>query len=540
MKTIRILTLLIAVFFINHAGAQIITAKPQVYAVTVYMLGAELHCSAEATMLKGKSTVVIPGLSPQLNQGSIRFSIENSDATILSVSSRINYLNGQGDNKQIRLLKDSVELINDQLTRIAMSRETFMNEKDLLFKNQSIGGTENGVKVEEIQRSADFFRLRSNQINDELFILTKNESKYRETLARLLAELDELNATYNPPSSEIELSVLNQRDGKVKFDFSYMVNGCGWAPKYDIRADGIDKPIQMVYRANLFNNSGVDWNDVKIKLSTAEPGKSATKPTLDKWALNYGYDVQDVSESNVMNYDQRMTIDSKTALDSTVAGYETISVDELSQEFEIPVPYTILSDSKAYTVDVNSFDLPAVFEYSAVPKMDRDAFLVARITDWNKLNLVSGHASVFYAGTFVGQSYINTSTVADTMSISLGRDKRIIIKRAQKMEDSKSQVIGSSIKETFMYEIIVRNNKESAVSITLQDQVPVSQNSDITVDVINISGGTLDPLSGIITWKLTLQPGETKQLILNYSIKYPKNQRVEKERHRSMQNARFL
>ncbi|HPB02914.1 MAG TPA: DUF4139 domain-containing protein [Bacteroidales bacterium] len=534
MKAFRILMLLIAVFFINHAGAQIITTKPQVYAVTVYMLGAELHCSAEAVLPKGKCTVLLPGLSPQLNAGSIRFSIENSDATILSVSSRINYLNGQGDNKKIRLLKDSVELINDRLTRIAMSRETFVKEKDLLFKNQSIGGTENGVKVEEIQRSADFFRLRSNQINDELFVLAKNESKYRETLARLMAELDELNATYNPPSSEIELSVLSQREEKIKFDFSYMVSGCGWAPKYDIRADGVDKPIQMVYRANLFNNSGVDWNDVKIKLSTAEPGKSATKPILDKWALNYGYDVQDASESNVMNYDQRMTIEATKVEGAAIAGYETIRVDELSQEFEIAVPYTILSDSKAYTVDVNTFDLPAVFEYSAIPKMDRDAFLVARITDWNKLNLVSGHASVFYAGTFVGQSYINTSTVADTMSISLGRDKRIIIKRAQKMEDSKSQVIGSSIKETFMYEIIVRNNKECAVNITLQDQVPVSQNSDITVDVINISGGTLDPLSGIITWKMTLQPSETKLLILNYSIKYPKNQRVDKKRSRAI------
>ncbi len=534
MKAFRILMLLIAVFIINHAGAQTITTKPQVYAVTVYMLGAELHCSAEAVLPKGKCTVLLPGLSPQLNAGSIRFSVENSDATILSVSSRINYLNGQGDNKKIRLLKDSVELINDRLTRIAMSRETFVKEKDLLFKNQSIGGTENGVKVEEIQRSADFFRLRSNQINDELFVLAKNESKYRETLARLMAELDELNATYNPPSSEIELNVLSQREEKIKFDFSYMVSGCGWAPKYDIRADGVDKPIQMVYRANLFNNSGVDWNDVKIKLSTAEPGKSATKPILDKWALNYGYDVQDASESNVMNYDQRMTIEATKVEGAAIAGYETIRVDELSQEFEIAVPYTILSDSKAYTVDVNTFDLPAVFEYSAIPKMDRDAFLVARITDWNKLNLVSGHASVFYAGTFVGQSYINTSTVADTMSISLGRDKRIIIKRAQKMEDSKSQVIGSSIKETFMYEIIVRNNKECAVNITLQDQVPVSQNSDITVDVINISGGTLDPLSGIITWKMTLQPSETKLLILNYSIKYPKNQRVDKKRSRAI------
>lgn len=381
MKAFRILMLLIAVFIINHAGAQTITTKPQVYAVTVYMLGAELHCSAEAVLPKGKCTVLLPGLSPQLNAGSIRFSVENSDATILSVSSRINYLNGQGDNKKIRLLKDSVELINDRLTRIAMSRETFVKEKDLLFKNQSIGGTENGVKVEEIQRSADFFRLRSNQINDELFVLAKNESKYRETLARLMAELDELNATYNPPSSEIELNVLSQREEKIKFDFSYMVSGCGWAPKYDIRADGVDKPIQMVYRANLFNNSGVDWNDVKIKLSTAEPGKSATKPILDKWALNYGYDVQDASESNVMNYDQRMTIEATKVEGAAIAGYETIRVDELSQEFEIAVPYTILSDSKAYTVDVNTFDLPAVFEYSAIPKMDRDAFLVARITD---------------------------------------------------------------------------------------------------------------------------------------------------------------
>ncbi len=102
------------------------------------------------------------------------------------------------------------------------------------------------------------------------------------------------------------------------------------------------------------------------------------------------------------------------------------------------------------------------------------------------------------------------------------------------MEDSKSQVIGNSLKETFMYEIVIRNNKESAVTISIQDQVPVSQNGDITVDVINISGGVLEPLSGIISWNLTLQPGETKQLILHYSIKYPKNQKIEKKRARSI------
>ncbi len=534
MKKIVVLIALIFSLNITAAIAQTMKATSNVQSVTVYMLGAELHSTAVVILPKGKSTVVFSGLSPQLNPGSIRFSVAAGDATILSVSSRTNYLSVQNDNKQIGQLKDSVELIRDQLSRIAMSRETYVKEKDLLFKNQSIGGTENGVKVEEIQRSADFFRQRSNEINDLMFDLNKKEARLRETMSRLEQELSELNAQYNPPSSEIEIIVMNQREGQVGFDFSYMVNGCGWAPKYDIRASGNDKPIQLVYRANLFNNSGVDWNDVKLTLSTAEPGKSANKPTLDKWALNYGSDVNDGFVSNELNMDQRVTINHQQAPAGAIAGYETIRVDELSQEFEIAVPYTILSDSKAYTVEVNSFDLPAIFEYSAVPKMDRDAFLVARITDWNKLNLVSGHASIFYAGTYVGQSFINTATVADTMTISLGRDKRIVIKRVEKMEESKTQVVGSSVKETFMYEIVLRNNKETAVSITIQDQVPVSQNSDITVETISVSGGVIEPLSGIITWKLTLQPGETKSLILHYSIKYPKNQKIERKRVRSI------
>lgn len=533
MKTLLLCLLFAIISTPFICSAQVMPVKSTVQSVTVYMLGAELHSTAVVILPKGKSTVVFSGLSPQLNPGSIRFSVAAGDATILSVSSRTNYLSVQNDNKQIGQLKDSVELIRDQLSRIAMSRETYVKEKDLLFKNQSIGGTENGVKVEEIQRSADFFRQRSNEINDLMFDLNKKEARLRETMSRLEQELSELNAQYNPPSSEIEIIVMNQREGQVGFDFSYMVNGCGWAPKYDIRASGNDKPIQLIYRANLFNNSGVDWNDVKITLSTAEPGKSANKPTLDKWALNYGYDVNDGFVSNELNMDQRVTINQQAPA-GAIAGYETIRVDELSQEFEIAVPYTILSDSKAYTVEVNSFELPAIFEYSAVPKMDRDAFLVARITDWNKLNLVSGHASIFYAGTYVGQSFINTATVADTMTISLGRDKRIVMKRVEKMEESKTQVVGSSVKETFMYEIVLRNNKETAVSITIQDQVPVSQNNDITVETISVSGGVIEPLSGIITWKLTLQPGETKSLILHYSIKYPKNQKIERKRVRSI------
>lgn len=537
MKKLMILLLIVA------SAPAISLAQIKEYAstvtnVTVYMTGAELRSVATIDVPKGKTTLILNGLSPMLDPRSIQVNIDPGDITILSVSSRTNYLNGASDNRQIQLLKDSVELINDKLILIAYQRETYTKEKDLLFKNQSIGGTENGVKVDEIERSADFFRQRSNEINELLFQITKQERQLTETLERLNRQLQSLNAQYNPPSSEIEITLMSPRAGSAKLNFSYMVYGCGWAPKYDIRVGGLDKPIQLIYRANLFNNSGVDWTDVMIKLSTADPGKGAQKPTLDKWALNYTYDMESNELLNVVNAEQRAEV-TKEEEGQGPAGYVNLEVAELASEFEILIPYTILSDSKAYTVDVGSYELPAKFESYCAPKIDRDAFLVARITEWNQLNLVTGNVSVYFNGTFIGQSIINTATVADTMSISLGRDQKIMVKRTQRMEDSKSQVVGNSIKETFMYEMLIRNNRESSVTITIQDQVPVSQNSDISVDVINISGGLLDPLSGIVTWKITLAPGETKQLLLSYSIKYPKNQQINKRQFRSVSSPKF-
>lgn len=519
--------------------AQTKSVSSNVDAVTVYLTGAEISSSAVVNIEKGKSTILFTGLSPVLDARSIQISVEPADVTILSVSSRTNYLSGKTDNPKIKILKDSLEILSDELVIIQMRRETFVKEKDLLFKNQSIGGTENGVKVEEIEKSADFFRARSNEINEEIFKINKREIKITETKNLLNRQLSELNAQYNPPSSEIEVCLMSPKTSKITFDIRYMVYGCGWAPSYDVRVEGISHPVHLIYRANLFNNSGVDWNDVKLKLSTAEPGKGASKPVLEKWSLNYASDVSRSDVYNEINRNQRITIDEDMEGEGRVV-YETVQVEELAAEFEIKTPYTILSDSKTYTVDVNEFDLPATYESYCVPKMDRDAFLLARFSDWNQLNLVSGTASVYFAGTYIGQTIINTATVADTMSVSLGRDKKILVKRTQKMEKSKRQIIGNSVKETYQYEIIIRNNRKAPVKITVQDQVPISQNNDIDVNIIEISGAKYDEMSGILTWVLVIGEGETKSLTLSYSIKYPKNKNVNNKRYRSVKNVRFL
>jgi uncharacterized protein (TIGR02231 family) len=509
--------------------------------IRVYMVGANVQRSVEVNLKAGKNQILLSGLSPKLDPNSIWVDLEPNDATILSVFSRTNYMSSEEQPKKIKALQDSLELLNDELQHIRAKQQTLQKEKELLFKNQSIGGTENGVSVEEIEKSANFFRARNYAIDDLLFDLQKKMQKANKRLGLIQKQLNELNAQYNPPTSEIELSIMSNRAAKVKINFSYIVWECGWAPKYDIRAVNMAENITLIYRANVFNNTGIDWNDVKLVLSTADPTKGADKPELEKWTLNYSSDMEQNNRTNVLlNNEQQRMIPSGASGEILDVQYETVQVGEFNAEFEIENPYSILADSKPYTVDVSEHELAATYENFAIPKMDKDAFLLAKITGWNEFNLISGSASVYLDGAYIGKSMINTNNMADTMKLSLGRDKKIIIKRTNLVEQTKKQVLGNNIKESFMYDIYVKNNRNKAINIEIQDQIPVSQNSDITVSIDETSGAIYDEYTGKLRWNLRIEAGETVKLQLGYTVKYPKNKQITKQKTRAMYAPSFF
>ncbi len=503
--------------------------------IRVYMVGANVQRSVEVNLTAGRNQILLNGLSPKLDPNSIWVDLEPNESTILSVFSRTNYMNSEKQPKKIKALQDSLEFLNDELQHIRAKQQTLLKEKELLFKNQSIGGTENGVSVEEIEKSANFFRARNYAIDDLLFDLQKKMQKANNKLSLIQKQLNELNAQYNPPISEIELSIMSNRAAKVKINFSYVVWECGWAPKYDIRAENMAENIKLIYRANVFNNTGIDWNDVKLVLSTADPTKGADKPELEKWTLNYSSDMEQNNRSNVMlNNEQQRMIPSGASGEVLDVQYESVQVGEFNAEFEIKNPYSILADSKPYTVDVNEHELAATYENFAIPKIDKDAFLLAKVTGWNEFNLISGSASIYLDGAYIGKSRINTNNMADTMKLSLGRDKKIIIKRTNLVEQTKKQVLGNNIKESFMYDIYVKNNRNKAINIEIQDQIPISQNSDITVSIDETSGATYDEYTGKLRWNLRVEAGETVKLQLGYTVKYPKNKQISKEKTRVM------
>lgn len=217
----------------------------------------------------------------------------------------------------------------------------------------------------------------------------------------------------------------------------------------------------------------------------------------------------------------------------------TIEVPQLATEFPIEKKYAIPSDSKPYLVEISEHQLNATFSHKAVPKLDKDAFLLANIVGWEKLNLISGPTNVYYADTYVGQSYINTRNVEDTLRLSFGRDKKVLITRKLLEEFSNKKVIGGNKKDTYTFEITVKNNQNIPLKMKLYDQIPVSQQSEITVTVNEITDAIYNEENGILNWNVNLNSGGSKKYKVSFTIKYPKNKSIKVKKYRTVAVPKF-
>jgi uncharacterized protein (TIGR02231 family) len=296
-----------------------------------------------------------------------------------------------------------------------------------------------------------------------------------------------------------------------------------------------------------------------MKLSTADPMQSAIAPVMEKWTLNF----ENNNNRNYYDYNQQQqsynnyevnapgALSSQNVWNTSGKGndgkdgpvepvqYENIQVSELAAEFDIKQTYDIPANGQPYIVDVTTHTLNATYRYSCIPKMEREAFLLARITGWEDLDLVEGPANVYFGGTYVGQSYIYTRSVDDTLDLSLGRDKKLVVTRTKLKEFNNEKTAGASKKETFSYEIVVKNTRKTPVEVEVMDQIPVSQDAEIVVEAIELTKGVLDPATGFVTWRMNIPPGEQQRVVLTYSIKYPKSKQVNTRKYKTKARAKF-
>ncbi len=199
---------------------------------------------------------------------------------------------------------------------------------------------------------------------------------------------------------------------------------------------------------------------------------------------------------------------------------------DLRMEFQIETPFSVPSDDADHRVAIATYQMKADYEYHAVPKLDESVYLVAQISGWEKLNLLNGESNLYFDGTYIGKSFIDVNSSKDTLSFSLGKDKKIVINRKRSEEMSKTRLLGNRYKYEVTWDFTVRNNGGAAIPIIVKDHFPISINDDIKVKQGSYVGATLDEKTGILTWKFTTNKGETKQFKFDYQVDYGKNEPV--------------
>jgi hypothetical protein len=615
LKKLSFLTLLTftAVTLKAYDGQKIAT---KIQKVIVFLNGAQITRTAMANVSAGTSTLTFENLSPGIDVQSIQVHADG-EFTILSVKQELNFLNDQTKQKRVEDLQAEKKVIRDKITQQNNLLAVYQEEEAMLIKNQVVSGQNVNLDILKLRQALDFqterlteLKKKQQSINDAVALLTLELQKYDRQIA-------DINKGSSTATSNILVTVSSKAALQSMFMLSYVVHNASWYPTYDIRAKDVNSPVSISYKANVSQQSGEDWKNIKLTLSTGNPTVSGSKPELNPYYLNFGmvysnqsdkitqvngrvvasddgqpipgvsvsvkgtsigtqtntngeyslqvppgnptlifrfigYESQEKPVYSAINnitlvasHNQLNEVVVTDVLKGRAAGVQVVpdreirirgisslpiemnqTVNQTNVEFNIDNPYSVPSDGKQYTVEIKQLNLNASYEYAVAPKLSTDVFLTAKLTDWNKYNFLSGEANLFFEGTFIGKSLLNTDATADTLNISLGTDKNIVVTRTSLKDFTEKQSIGSNKKETRNWQIEVKNRKNQPVNLLVEDQVPVSQNSSIDVETQELSGGKLDPTTGKVVWDLRLNPQDDKKIQLKYQVKYPKNQSV--------------
>jgi len=532
MKNLGVLPVLFFISVITF-GQNEKQVDSKITEVTVFLNKAQITRDVKTRLESGKSTLILTGLTSQLDPQSIQLS-GKGNFIILGISHQQNYLNELNMPKSLKLLKDSIEILQKQVLLEQSQKEILSKEEQMLLSNQKVGGANQNLTVAELRSMADFYRTRLGEIVTNRMKHDEKIKKMNERTARLNRQFNEQNELFRRNTSEIVISVSAELATLADLKVSYVVANAGWNAIYDIRAINTKSPLQLSYKANVFQSTGEEWKNVKLKLSTANPNQSGLKPELYSWYLDFYnpivYDMRNVKSSVAP---ARRTAEAGAPVAEEVmkdvqplSEFVSTIQTSLNTEFDISLPYSVTSSSKPTVVDIRNYDLKAAYSYSVVPKLDADAFLIAKTIGWEEYSLLPGEASIFFEGTFVGNSFIDSSNIKDTLSLSLGRDKRIVVKRDKLKDLTSRSVIGGSKKESYTWEISIRNTKTEAIRISVEDQVPVSQNTQIEVTVPDTGGAAYNKQTGKLTWNLDIKPSETRKLLYKFEVKYPKDKQI--------------
>ena len=581
------------------------TVNASLKSAIIYRSGAELTHDAKALLQQGNNELTIDGVSNGVDINSIQVKVPSA-VTIAGIEFQNYYLKPNVASPRVKAMTDSIEKIELDIAKIQTTITTTNELLQVLKSNRDIKGTQTGLSVAELMKLMDYYKIKSLELQTDLAQQNTVFKKAHEQVQRLNNQVQEEEQKNAKSTGRLVLQLNAAVAGSYNFTVSYITPNAYWTPFYDIKVTDINSPMKLVYKAKMFQTTGLDWKQVKLSLSTATPSQWGNAPNLPTWFLayinpytnmdkalqgrlagvqiaknesslnevvvtGYGYtgssdDIQirgnssykQVAPLYIVNGTEMSASEAKKispkaikkidvlkdaasiaiygargsngviimTLKDGLDDYITVSESTLNLSYDIDLPFDIASNGKEQTATLKEVDVAANYKYYAVPKLDKDVYLLAELTNWEKLNLLPSDANIIFEGTYVGKSFIDPNATSDTLNLTLGKDKRVAIKREKLADFSSVKFLGSNKLQKITYEITVKNNKKESINLFLKDQYPLSTNKEMEVALLESSDASVNDETGILTWKLSLAAGESKKIRFSYTVKYPKDKTV--------------
>jgi hypothetical protein len=600
------------------------TIQSKIEHVTVFFSGAQVKRLAQNIPLSiGKTELVFKDLPQNLDKQSLQVQGEG-DFTILSVMPRTHFSESVGKRDTIVDLEKQKEVLEDRIKLDKNQLEVLNQEEAFIKRNQVqiLGIGNSPLKFEDLKQAIEFQRLRLADIFNKKFEIEKDLSTLNLSLLSITSQLQDRSVQKSRITSEVVVLVNSKTATPIKrLELSYIIPNAAWKPSYDLRVKDIGAPLSMQVKATVLQNSGEDWKEVKLSLSTSNPTESGLKPELSPWRLQYyrsqplayaltpqdGYlanfkrnpSITQVSgritdsqgepligavvvakgtnvgattdingrytltlppnshvlsvsfvgfngkEVGIQASNMDISLDDGAALQEVVVTAlgrkekprktlkdaaptepeveETVKATTVS--YDIDLPYTVLTGSRPQTVDIKDLSVPALYQYYVVPKLDKDAFLVAQIVDWEQYQLLSGEANLFFEGTYTGKTLLNTLTTDDTLRLSLGRDKNVVVTRTKLKDFSKTKFLSDKRQTSRAFDIAIRNKRAQNLNIIVEDQIPISSNNAIEVTA-ETGDAEVDLNTGKLVWRLEVSANKERKVKFNYTVRYPKGETI--------------
>lgn len=260
--------------------------KSKIDKVTVFLQGATVERSAAVNVVSGVNELVFNNLSPDIVENSIQ--LRGLDkASILSIAFNLDYLDKKESSAEYEKLKTDLDKLLFDRSALQNSIAGFERELNLLTENQKINSDNTDLSLEKVKQISAYYRERSTEIQNTIYKLKRETQDLDRKINDYRQQMNNLEDSRKETRGEITVKLQGDRATNLNLELSYIIQNAGWFPLYDIRAESASSPIQLNYKANVYQQSGIDWQDVKLVLSTGDPNTNNFKPNLEPKYLNF-------------------------------------------------------------------------------------------------------------------------------------------------------------------------------------------------------------------------------------------------------------